>query len=181
MPRARRTASWAQALAPLDVISVRTPAKVALRLYGADGEIDEDACGEFERLVAGAASPHPLDRRLEQLVVKAAYQFHDAEIVVVSGWRERSGRHTAGQALDFRLKGVAPPTLASYLRGLPRAGVGIYTHPGTQFVHLDVREPSFHWIDASPPGVRWRERQMRDPGQAKRDASWTAEGDLPSP
>ncbi|MGD0527374.1 MAG: hypothetical protein ABSE49_19690, partial [Polyangiaceae bacterium] len=57
--------------------------------------------------------------------------------------------------------------------------LGIYTHPKTQYVHLDVREPSFHWLDGSPPGVTWKERPLRDPGQAQRDASWTADGDLP--
>ena len=30
-------------------------------------------------------------------------------------------------------------------------GVGVYTNPLTQYVHLDVRERSYHWIDASPP------------------------------
>ena len=30
-----------------------------------------------------------------------------------------------------------------------------------------------------PPGVTWRERQLRDPGQAKRDAAWTPSSDLP--
>jgi hypothetical protein len=46
-------------------------------------------------------------------------------------------------------------------------------------VHLDVREPSFHWIDASPPGVHWREGALWDKAITKRDASWTPEMDLP--
>jgi hypothetical protein len=69
--------------------------------------------------------------------------------------------------------------LAAYLRGLPRVGVGIYIHPRTQFVHLDVRDQSYHWIDASPPGVKWRERQLHDAHAEKRDAAWTAQSDLP--
>ena len=71
------------------------------------------------------------------------------------------------------------PTLAAYLRGLPRVGVGIYTHPRTQFVHLDVRDQSYHWLDASPPGVKWREMQLRDAGASKRDEAWTPARDLP--
>jgi hypothetical protein len=60
-------------------------------------------------------------------------------------------------------------------------GVGIYTHPKTQFVHLDVRDRSFHWLDGSPPGVRWRERRLADPAQPKRDAAYVNVLDLPEP
>ncbi len=100
---------------------------------------------------------------------------------MVSAWREHAGRHTSGDALDFKLTGVPAAQLAAYLRGLSRVGVGIYTHPRTQYVHLDVRDQSYHWLDASPPGVTWRERRIGDPAQAKRDALWTASSDLPLP
>jgi hypothetical protein len=46
-------------------------------------------------------------------------------------------------------------------------------------VHLDVRDRSFHWLDASPPGVTWREAALPDSKQSARDASYTAESDLP--
>ena len=38
---------------------------------------------------------------------------------------------------------------------------------------------AYHWLDASPPGVTWKERQLRDPGQTKRDAAWTPADNLP--
>ncbi|HEY6460305.1 MAG TPA: DUF882 domain-containing protein [Polyangiaceae bacterium] len=178
-PRAARTAAWAEDLPPLDVTSVQDGARIHVRLYGEDGEIDESARAAFERLVARDGEQHPLAPRVEQLLVKASHHFGDAAVTIVSAWRPHAGRHTSGDALDFKLAGVKAATLAAYLRGLPRAGVGIYTHPRTQYVHLDVRDPSYHWIDGSPPGVTWRERGMRDPGQVKRDAGWTPEGDLP--
>jgi uncharacterized protein YcbK (DUF882 family) len=177
--RDARSAAWASALAPIDVTSLATGDTVSIRLYGTDGEIDEAARMHLEHVVARDGEQHELAARLEQLVVKAAHHFRDAHVYVVSGWREHAGRHTTGEALDFKLQGVPAAQLAAYLRGLPRAGVGIYTHPRTQYVHLDVREPSYHWLDGSPPGVTWKERQLRDPGQMKRDASWTPEGDLP--
>jgi uncharacterized protein YcbK (DUF882 family) len=179
--RAARTASWADALPPLEVRSVHDGASCSIRLYTADGEIDEDARMQLEHVATNDGRQHVLDGRLAQLVVKAAYHFHDARVLVVSGWREHAGRHTTGEALDFKLDSVHAAALAAYLRSLPRVGVGIYTHPRTQYVHLDVRDASYHWIDASPPGVTWKERRMRDPGQVKRDASWTPEGDLPLP
>jgi hypothetical protein len=101
-------------------------------------------------------------------------------VVIVSGWRERGGRHAKGEAVDFRLDGVYAPTIAAYLRSLPRVGVGIYTHPDTQFVHVDVREPSYAWVDGSAPGVHGWERQLGLPHADKRDAGYQPEMDLPT-
>jgi Bacterial protein of unknown function (DUF882) len=176
--RAPRGTAWAAALAPVTVTNGGTGATAPVRLYTSDGEIDEAERARFEQIVA-RDEPHVLEARLEQLVVKAAAHFHDAHVMAVSAWREHAGRHSSGEALDFKLVGVPAPTLAAYLRGLPRVGVGIYTHPRTQYVHLDVREPSYHWLDGSPPGVTWKEHQLRDPGQVKRDAAWTPQADLP--
>jgi hypothetical protein len=177
--REARTDSWAVQLAPVEVKSASTGVSSPLRLYANSGEVDEEARAEFERIAAREGEPHVLDERLEQLVFKAAYHFKSGRVSIVSGWRQRAGRHTAGEALDFRLDGVPAWKLAAYLRGLPRVGVGIYTHPKTQFVHLDVRDQSYHWLDASPPGVKWRERQLHDPHGSERDAAWTPENDLP--
>lgn len=175
-----RVVPWATALAPLDMTNAATKARLRVRLYGVDGSIDESACEDFERIAAGADEPRPLARRLEQLVVKAAYHFGGARVLVVSGFRPNAGRHGTGEALDFKLEGVPAARLAAYLRRLPRVGVGIYTHPRTQFVHLDVRDASYYWLDASPPGVKWREGRLYDPSARKRDAAWTPEMDEPS-
>jgi uncharacterized protein YcbK (DUF882 family) len=174
-----RVASWAAALSPVEISSAATREHASVRLYAGDGEIDEAARATLERIAANDAEPHPLAPRVEQLVVRAAYHFGGAPVTIVSGWRENASRHGTGEAVDFRLKGVRARQLAAYLRGIGHAGVGVYTHPRTQFVHIDVRDQSYHWIDASPPGVKWREAQLRDPGAAKRDAAWSSELDLP--
>ncbi len=179
-PRPTRKAAWADALPPVTVSSAITGARAPIRLYGADGQVDPEACARFEQLAAGDGDARKLSPRLEQLVFKAAYRFGGASVVIVSGYRDRAGRHTTGEALDFKLVGIRAAQLAAWLRDLPRAGVGIYTHPRTQYVHLDVRDTSYHWLDGSPPGVNWKERQLRDPGQVKRDAAWTPDGDLPA-
>jgi hypothetical protein len=184
-PRASRSAAWAEALPAVDVSSVQTRATTPLRLYTESGALDPSARTRFEDIAAAEGPAHELAPRLEQLVFKAAYHFGGsrapAHVIIVSGYRNRAGRHTSGEALDFKLVGVGAAQLAAFLRSLPRVGVGIYTHPRTQYVHLDVRDTSYHWLDASPPGVSWKERQLRDPGQAKRDAAWTPEADLPLP
>jgi len=175
-----RSVHWADVLEPIDVVSVSSRARASVRLYARDGSVDVTARDTFEQIAASAGEAHRLAVRLEQLVVKAAYHFRKSRVLVVSGWRPHAGRHSTGDAVDFKLEGVRAPQLAAYLRQLPRAGVGVYTHPRTQFVHLDVREPSYHWIDASPPGVKWHEARLRDPSASRRDSSWTPEMDLPS-
>jgi uncharacterized protein YcbK (DUF882 family) len=174
-----RSASWARALPPLEVHGATTHAKASVRLYADDGEIDDSARATLERIAANDGDPRPLAPRVEQLLVRAAYHFGNAPIHVVSAFRENASRHGTGEAIDFRLEKVPPRVLAAYLRGFARAGVGVYTHPRTQFVHLDVRDQSYHWVDGSPPGVHWHEAQLRDPLAAKRDAAWKPEMDLP--
>lgn len=176
-----RHVPWAEALPPVEVVSEQTRERASLRLYGSDGEVDQDALARFEAIAARDGDVHELTARVVQLVFKAAYHFKSPRIVIVSAWRADAGRHTSGDAVDFKLDHVRASLLAAWCRSLPRAGVGIYTHPRTQFVHLDVRDTSFHWLDASPPGVKWREKQLRDPKQAKRDAAWAPEQDLPVP
>jgi uncharacterized protein YcbK (DUF882 family) len=175
---------WAKALPPLHVECANTGAKADVRLYKPDGTVDAEGVDAFSDVAADANGRFPLNPRLVQLAVKAAHHFGDKRLVVVSGYRKGPKRrapdhHAKGEALDFRLAGVDYRKLAAYLRGLPRVGVGVYTNPKTQFVHLDVRDLSFHWLDASPPGVTWREARLPDAHQVERDATYRADGDLP--
>jgi hypothetical protein len=190
-------APWATALQPIAVLNRNTNAQGKVRLYDDHGVLDRGEARAFMR-IAGAMKAEPtaprgerdredasddegrLDLRVVQLAIRASYHFGGARISIVSATRPGAkGKHGTGEALDFSLEGVKAAVLAAYLRGTPRAGVGIYTHPKTQYVHLDVRDHSYHWIDGSPPGVTWREQLLPDPKQASRDASWSASLDLP--
>jgi uncharacterized protein YcbK (DUF882 family) len=160
-----------------------------IRLYDDAGHVDEREAARLDALLADTRDPEicatiSLDRRTLQLAVRAALHFHVNEVQVVSAYRKpgrrRQGPHASGKALDFKLPGVPARTLASYLRTLPRVGVGVYTHPKTLFVHLDDRERSFHWLDASPPGRTWRERSLGGGvGLIKRDAAYARRDDWP--
>lgn len=180
---AQISAGWARSLAPIEVSNRNTGAHASIRLYTDDGSLDPDAARAFMEVAAAKDARErdvALDLRLVQLAVRASYHFGGAPIEVVSATRRRArGRHAKGEALDFALEGVRAASLAAYLRTFPRAGVGIYTHPRTQFAHLDVRDRSYHWIDASPPGVSWRERRLGDPKQEDRDAAYAPSMDLP--
>jgi uncharacterized protein YcbK (DUF882 family) len=159
-----------------------------LRLYDAAGQLDETAAQALDQLLCDARKPKQhetttLRRRTLQLLFKAAYHFQSSEVEVVSAYRKpgrhREGPHGTGAAIDFRLVGVEARELAAYLRQIPRTGVGVYTHPKTQYVHLDSREHSFHWLDASPPRRHWRERSIGAPDLEKRDALYSPEQDWP--
>lgn len=178
----RRAVGWAKDLPALTIENPNSRGVASIKLYADDGTVDAAALDAFKHLVGvDETHPAPMNRRAVQLLVKAATHFDASHVTVVSAYRpgRHGGPHSHGLAIDFKLAGVRASTLAAYLRSLPRVGVGIYTHPFTQFVHVDVRETSWHWIDASPPGRTWREAPLADRNRVARDASYTSESDLP--
>ncbi|MFT3773382.1 MAG: DUF882 domain-containing protein [Minicystis sp.] len=182
-PQAPEPAAWARALPPIRFVDTHHGAACNVRLYADDGTVDEQAASSIDRILAEPdAIPRPFNRRVLQLVVKAAAHFDAKEVLVVSSFRDKARKgshHRNGEALDFSLAGVTAMKLAAYLRKGSRVGVGVYTHPRTQFVHLDVRPESYHWADASPPGRWWRESRMTDRAAPTRDAAYRPEQDLP--
>jgi len=177
-------APWAARLTPLVFRDVNTLANVTLRLYKDDGTFDEDAAAEIDRVVWApkAADAPPMSRRLLRLVVKAAAHFEAHEVHVISSHRgsaRKGSRHRTGQAIDFLFPDVTPKKLAAVLRTFARVGVGEYVHPRSQYVHLDVREQSYHWVDGSPPRRSWKEHALPDPTSLARDAAYAPELDLP--
>ncbi len=176
-------------LSPVRIANVNTRKAAALQLYDARGRIEEAAVAELDELLCDARDPGNvrttvLDRRLLQLLYRAAYHFRAKKVQVISAFREAGqkseGRHALGRAIDFRLANVSPSALAVYLRGQARVGVGLYTHPGTQFVHLDVRDQSYFWLDTSGPGRRGTMHQMGGGRRVvARDAVYAPSGDWP--
>lgn len=175
-------------LAQLQIRNANTRQTLSVRLYDPSGQIDERAARRLDTLLCDSRDREhelttTLDRRLLQLVFRAAYHFSSEQVEVISAYRQagrkREGLHALGRAIDFKLSGVKSPILAAYLRTIPRVGVGIYTHPKTQFVHLDVRDQSFHWLDASPPGRHWREQNIGSKALILLDAKYLRSNDWP--
>jgi uncharacterized protein YcbK (DUF882 family) len=168
---------WAARLAPLTIKNIHTQEEARVLFYDPRGAIDPEAERTFARLSG------PIATRTMQLAVRAAYHFGSPAIVIVSGYRPKTGKrdnpHTMGEALDFKLEGVKTRDLAPFLRRSARVGVGIYVHPRTQYVHLDVRPRSFHWADGSPPGKDWREQAITCWGCEAKDAAYDPVDDLP--
>lgn len=152
-------------------LATKAGAAPALSLHPVGGKaqtpyvlIPKSADGGFDDLQIDVASKAlnswdggpRVSARLLDLIYHAAKHFDVFHVHVVSGVRrDRSGsRHSHGLAADIVLPGVSDEELAAYFRPQGFCGVGIYTRAG--FVHIDVRERSYFWLDKSPPGRRMK-------------------------
>jgi len=92
---------------------------------------------------------------LLDMVYELEKHFKAGEIRFVSGYRAPTKRlgsnHGYGRAMDIVVPGTIDEWVASYVRDLGYTGAG--TYPISGFVHVDVRERSFYWIDKSGPGA----------------------------
>ncbi len=98
-------------------------------------------------------SEHPIDPRLLDAAYALQRHFHAGEVRFLSGYRKpkRLGsNHGYGRALDLVVPGATDHEVAEFARAMGFVGVGIY--PTSGFVHLDVRDRSFFWVDRSGPG-----------------------------
>jgi hypothetical protein len=92
-----------------------------------------------------------MDTRLVDVLARVAGKFSAKRIEVVSGYRSpkynlmlrkkghqvaRHSQHMEGNAVDFRVRGVATRQVLHFVRSLRVGGVGFYPH--SQFVHSDT-------------------------------------------
>jgi len=158
IPRESITVADPSQLPPLVLAPVNGGERVSLTPEGEDGGFSSEEQLRAARVFTPSArrKPHPVAPRLLDLVYRAMRHFDVPLVHMVSGYRaDRAGsRHTQGRAIDMVLPGVSNEALAAYLRGLGFVGVGVY--PKSGFVHLDVRDASFFWIDESLPDERCR-------------------------
>ncbi len=95
-------------------------------------------------------------RRVPERLLTQLYQVQqsfDAPIDIVSGYRHnarKTSRHFRGYAVDFRVKGVAVKRVWETCKRFKNTGCGYY--PKSGFIHMDVRDKSYSWIDVSGPG-----------------------------
>ena len=101
--------------------------------------------------------PTNMDTRLIGVLEHVAGKFSAKRIEVVSGYRSpkynlmlrkkghqvaRHSQHMEGNAVDFRIRGVATKQVLHYVKSLHLGGVGYY--PNSQFVHSDTG-PIRYW------------------------------------
>jgi hypothetical protein len=126
-----------------------------------------------------SGNEHPVDPRVLDLVYRVQVHFGAPEIRIISGYRTpRHGSHSnhgKGRAIDLVVPGASDEEVARYARDQGFVGVGVY--PVSGFVHLDVREHSFFWVDYSGPGKKNRTRGILGDLAAKSDARALARGE----
>lgn len=124
---------------------------------------------------------HPVDPRVLDLVYRLQVQFSAPEIRIISGYRtpkrHRRSNHGKGRAIDLVVPGAVDADVAKFAREQGFVGVGVY--PVSGFLHIDVRERSYFWIDTSGPGKRSRSRGILADLAAKSDAQALARGEKP--
>jgi len=142
--------------------------EVALALTTCDGRPNLDALAPLAELArplepkadttVAVASESPaikLDAGLLTRLQGIANAYPGRAIEIVSGYRPHArpgSRHRAGRAIDLRIEGVDNRGLSELARTFDATGVGYY--PNSTFVHVDVRDSSFYWVDRSKPGQR---------------------------
>jgi uncharacterized protein YcbK (DUF882 family) len=123
---------------------------------------------------------HPVDPRVLDLVYRVAVHFAAHEVRIISGYRTpRNGSHSnhgKGRAIDLVVPGASDEDVARFAREQGFVGVGVY--PTSGFVHLDVRERSYFWVDYSGPGKRNRTRGILGDLAVQSDARAVARGQL---
>ena len=126
-----------------------------------------------------SGNEHPVDPRLLDMVYRIQAHFHAHEIRIISGYRTPHGgatsNHGKGRAMDLVVPGATDEEVAKLAREEGFAGVGIY--PVSGFVHVDVRERSYFWVDSSGPGKRSRTRGILADVAARSDAQAVARGE----
>jgi uncharacterized protein YcbK (DUF882 family) len=137
--------------------SVHGGDRIDLVPFDEAGALTDDAREAIARVFCGGrgCEGQRVDDRLVRVLYVLSLHFRASEIVVVSGFRSpeddgRTSNHHHGRAVDVIVPGIPNDEVAAYLREFGRLGVGYY--PTSGFVHVDVRERSFFWVDPSGPG-----------------------------
>jgi uncharacterized protein YcbK (DUF882 family) len=167
--------------AKLVLVSLNTNDRVELEAasdHGGFAASDLDRAA-FVLRESATGNEHPVEPRLLDVVYRIQRHFDAQEIRIVSGYRTPHGRHASnhgrGRAIDIVVPGAKDQEVAKFAREVGFVGVGIY--PTSGFVHVDVRDRSYFWVDASGPGRRNRERGILGDLAAKSDAAALARGE----
>jgi hypothetical protein len=56
-------------------------------------------------------------------------------------------QHLLGKAMDIKISGVHPLDVAYVAENVGFKGIGVYTHNGNMFLHIDVRQSKSYWMD----------------------------------
>jgi uncharacterized protein YcbK (DUF882 family) len=165
----------------LVLASLNTGDRIEIAASAARGGFASSALDRAAFVLREPASgnEHPVEPRLLDVLYAIQTHFSAQEIRVVSAYRTphrgTGSNHGRGRAADFIVPGTSDEEVARFAREIGFCGVGVY--PASGFVHVDVRDRSYFWIDSSAPGRRNRERGIFGDLAKKSDEQALARGE----
>lgn len=177
--------TWQAGMRDIVVSSVNTGETAVVRPFRPDGSLDPEAATTLRHLLRDqrASADHEVDPRLVSVLYRLVSVLDAPQVNLISGFRVQRGRghslHGEGRAIDIILPGVDPERVAEVARGFGHTGVGVY--PTSGFVHVDVRDRSYFWVDRSGPGQRGRVVQVRSDESRAADAAYDPASDRIQP
>lgn len=167
---------------PLVLVSLNSGERVELEPSSDEGGFSARAAEEARWLFRerGSGRSHPIEPLLLDTLYRVQRHFNAPMLRVISGYRApKPGSHSnhgRGRACDFVVPGASDKDVAELARSFGYRGVGIY--PKSGFVHVDIRERSYFWVDNSGPGKKNRERGIMAGKAADADREAKARGDV---
>lgn len=142
----------------LELTAVNFHEKIVVDIYNEDGSYNEEALDELNHLFRcrRTGTERAIDPRLF-VVLSHVYDRYQKPLELVSGFRNQqrvTSFHFHGSASDIRIPGVSDKELHKFVGSLDIGGMGLGIYPRAGFIHVDIRpEPSYRWVDNSPPGT----------------------------
>ncbi len=171
--------------AKLVLVSLNSGERVELDAHGESGDFSARAAEEARWLFRerGSGRSHPVEPLLLDTLYRIQRHFNAPMLRVISGYRApKPGSHSnhgRGRACDFVVPGASDKDVAELARSYGFRGVGIY--PKSGFVHVDIRDRSYFWVDNSRPGKKNRERGILTGNAASADREARVRGDVTPP
>lgn len=142
----------------LEMTSINDPkAYLLVNIYNSDGSFNDEALDKLNHLLRcrRSGTEKAIDPHLFE-ILSHVYDHFGKPLDLVSGFRNQertTSFHFQGSASDIRIVGVPEKELKEFVESLDTGGMGIGIYPHGHFIHVDIRpEPSYRWVDFSPPG-----------------------------
>jgi uncharacterized protein YcbK (DUF882 family) len=152
----------------LRLYDVNAERAISVSPFLPDGQCSPHGFSMLREFMRCRRTGHTMDMSadLVRLLMRIAKRFDNAELHVISAHRAVDGvvtsersQHGKGTASDIRIEGVPIEALAAVARQEGARGIGMY--PKSRFVHVDVREKPYSWVDNGD--VEDDERDLREP------------------
>jgi uncharacterized protein YcbK (DUF882 family) len=152
----------------LRLYDVNAERSISVSPFLPDGQCSPHGFSLLREFMRCRRTGHTMDMSadLVRLLMRIAKRFDNAELHVISAHRAVDGvvtsersQHGKGTASDIRIEGVPIEALAAVARQEGARGIGMY--PKSRFVHVDVREKPYSWVDNGD--VEDDERDLRVP------------------